>query len=1020
MKTASRKLIYILSIVMLSTTLLLGTFLVLSLAGAFGGYNNEITISTPNITKEYSGESVTSKEYKIENGAIKEGHRVKVVSNSSITTPGEIINTVKLAVYDTDGEDVTSKYNFNYNYGKIKVKPYKISVKTQSAKELFVENTEYYFGGVYVNETFYEEDTVTLATGDVLAITLPTFTEKGEFENTGEISITNAQGEDVSSYYELSTEFGKVEIKQYKLKFTTSTAEKVYDGEPLTSTNFKIVEGKEEGHSYKAKLDTCAEVTEVKEGEVENYMELIIKDEDGTDVTDTYIFEPSYGTLKILPKELEATSGIVPIEKTYNGSKIFTFEIQDYGIVSGQTLYVTGETQSADVGEYLVPIEDIIANSGVSVISGENSEIGVKILDGTGYDVTSNYILNTTVIFKVKINTKDINLDEVIAEKEYDSLTYYSVLGKAEGLDANQFVLIDGLTYVNVGEYSGITDAGLAFTLVNERLEDCSLNYNIVSDNFSLTLTITPKPLQITTASAEKSYDGTPLICHELDQEKTTGLLGNHQIVNSEIEYTGSQTEVGHSANELIYETIKIQDINTFEYVELYNYQINLTCGALTVTDIEQMETDMETTLFTINSNTTGDLYLKNKSYGDYLQRAGWKTAPTCDLTAICNGTNPQSYMSKALKAESIRLNTVTIKGAPLYVVPYYQSVDNFYYGSLDYKHSFRGTQEEFEEYSVDFYNYDFAFTQKVLPTTADYDGYYQFLLQNYLSIPDSTLAYLEENLPNILSAKNLNLNTWRNAYASGDFTQRRLVIQEISNFVRTCADYDLNHQHERSEDEVISFLQIRKGICRQYAALGTLIYRMVGIPARYTDGYMINVAQTNTDVEVKVKNGHAWVEVFVEGVGWACVEVTGSVAPPPGEVEPEPSPSADKLIVYVNIDATSEQIKLVVNVDNLEGTYEELSEAYEKVDFNVTSVGISTRVVQDGAGKRKIILDNGDEISVTVMPCSNFAPPANVEMKYKVKIVDDMGEDITEDNKYTRDITMGEWTIVPDQNRAN
>lgn len=49
----------------------------------------------------------------------------------------------------------------------------------------------------------------------------------------------------------------------------------------------------------------------------------------------------------------------------------------------------------------------------------------------------------------------------------------------------------------------------------------------------------------------------------------------------------------------------------------------------------------------------------------------------------------------------------------------------------------------------------------------------------------------------------------------------------------------------------------------------------MLGIPARYTIGICRN-ASAGEWVEVTTENAHAWVEVYVDGIGWMNVEVTG------------------------------------------------------------------------------------------------------------------------------------------------
>lgn len=100
-------------------------------------------------------------------------------------------------------------------------------------------------------------------------------------------------------------------------------------------------------------------------------------------------------------------------------------------------------------------------------------------------------------------------------------------------------------------------------------------------------------------------------------------------------------------------------------------------------------------------------------------------------------------------------------------------------------------------------------------------------------------------------------------------------------------------------EDYVNYFLLgSQKGYCQHFASAATLIFRYLGIPARYAEGYVIDSydyenAVTLKDesvsdwitpskdysevVEVSVpdSSGHAWVEIYVDSLGWVPVEAT-------------------------------------------------------------------------------------------------------------------------------------------------
>lgn len=110
-----------------------------------------------------------------------------------------------------------------------------------------------------------------------------------------------------------------------------------------------------------------------------------------------------------------------------------------------------------------------------------------------------------------------------------------------------------------------------------------------------------------------------------------------------------------------------------------------------------------------------------------------------------------------------------------------------------------------------------------------------------------------------------------------------------------------------KNEDFVNYFLtENRKGYCSHYASAATLMFRYMGIPARYVEGYAVDFYQITDGelvedaeykdyydgyselgetalVEVKVTDAdaHAWVEIYTAGEGWHVVDVT-----PAGETE--------------------------------------------------------------------------------------------------------------------------------------
>ena len=69
-------------------------------------------------------------------------------------------------------------------------------------------------------------------------------------------------------------------------------------------------------------------------------------------------------------------------------------------------------------------------------------------------------------------------------------------------------------------------------------------------------------------------------------------------------------------------------------------------------------------------------------------------------------------------------------------------------------------------------------------------------------------------------------------------------------------------HVHTHMRDVIVQ----RSGVCQDYAHFLIGLCRSVKIPARYVSGYLATETANAT---------HAWVEVFIPGLGWRALDPT-------------------------------------------------------------------------------------------------------------------------------------------------
>ena len=157
---------------------------------------------------------------------------------------------------------------------------------------------------------------------------------------------------------------------------------------------------------------------------------------------------------------------------------------------------------------------------------------------------------------------------------------------------------------------------------------------------------------------------------------------------------------------------------------------------------------------------------------------------------------------------------------------------------------------------------------------------------EEYTQLPDSTRKaaerYLAAYLPELST-----MGVWDQANA-------------IVDHVATTAQYSLNtpKMPAGTKDFAMWFLEESdSGYCVHFATAAAVLLRAANIPCRYASGYLV-YTENNKTVEVENQNAHAWVEMFIDSVGWVTLEPTPSggieqTAPAPTEETTLPTESS-------------------------------------------------------------------------------------------------------------------------------
>lgn len=118
--------------------------------------------------------------------------------------------------------------------------------------------------------------------------------------------------------------------------------------------------------------------------------------------------------------------------------------------------------------------------------------------------------------------------------------------------------------------------------------------------------------------------------------------------------------------------------------------------------------------------------------------------------------------------------------------------------------------------------------------------------------------------------------------YTTGNHMNYADAKASITQFLQNTLTYDERVSTSAEDEDFLRSLlmETKTGCDIHYATVAALMYRYIGIPARYVEGYVVtkeDVAQMQPGEAYGLKGtrAHAWVEVYYDTIGWIPVEVT-------------------------------------------------------------------------------------------------------------------------------------------------
>lgn len=304
-----------------------------------------ITITANSKTREYNGEALTDNGCTFTQGVLVNGDILHVVVEGSVTDvdEGEVVNKITSYHVTTrdGGRDVTKNYTFEEPVnGTLKITPREITLTSGSDEKIY-------------DGTPLTKDEVTVSAPGFVDGEGATYTVTGSQLDVGssDNSFTYELNEGtLAENYIIETEEGKLTVTspEQHIVITANSAEKTYDGTPLTDdgftyTDFVLAEGDV--------LEAVVEGSQTDAGSSVNVIKSYRVMRGDEDVTANYIFDDSVdGTLTVTKRKVTLTSGTAC--KIYDGKYLTCnkVEVGGDGFVEGEgaTYDVTGKRK--DIG----------------------------------------------------------------------------------------------------------------------------------------------------------------------------------------------------------------------------------------------------------------------------------------------------------------------------------------------------------------------------------------------------------------------------------------------------------------------------------------------------------------------------------------------------------------------------------------------------------------------------------------------------------------------------------------------
>ncbi|MGN0819170.1 MAG: hypothetical protein ACI4M6_02065, partial [Christensenellaceae bacterium] len=519
------------------------------------------TISTFSDGKIYDGEALYNKGFTPFN--LVDGHAARVTSLTNITTyaEGGVPNVLVVEIYDGAENNVTTNYDLEYIYGTLTIYKRSIIVSTDSAVKIYDGQPLSCERFVVTKGTDVVDDKPAVVGSDNAVVRERSeLTLVGAVENVLQVAVYQGYL-DYTSNYEISYEYGTLEVKKRTVLIKPKDMIKTYDGIALTAYECVVLQtspyGFAEGDS--AVVESTKSIINVGKITDNEIADIVVTNTDLTDRTACYEFVTSYGALTVIKRYVV----IKPqdMEKVYDGMPLVsdTAEVVSGTIVEGDTITIETDKTLTDVGKIY---DNQITSFNVKNILGE--------------DITSNYNVSVEYgslsVLKRTIIVATGSLEDYYTGNEY-FCEDYSLTDGTLVLD-HVLVVTDYTKAVEAGKYSN----ELRFDILDGENSSVLTNYDL-KQTYG-TLNIKKRPITVLSPTFDTVYDGELKSDSALYAEPSVGDL-DYALVSGHKFVVTKEYEARFSGEYKNQTEFTICDENEID--KKANYEITFIAGTITI-----------------------------------------------------------------------------------------------------------------------------------------------------------------------------------------------------------------------------------------------------------------------------------------------------------------------------------------------------------------------------------------------------------------------------------------------------